>query len=77
MRELSDYTKVGPSARIQRLLAFNERLQNTPDSVQVLKDWNLALNPELVKIPARILPYPDIIFANGKVYVFAEVFIIS
>lgn len=66
MREMSQHTKVGPAARIERLLKFNQRLQNTPDSLRQLTDWNLGLSPELVKIPARILPYPEIVFGNGK-----------
>lgn len=63
---MATHTKVGPAARIDKLLTFNKRLQNTPDSLRQLTDWNLALNPELVKIPARILPYPEIVFGNGK-----------
>lgn len=66
MRELSQHTKIGPAARIERLLIFNQRLTNSPDSFRHLTDWNLGLKPELVKIPGRILPYPDIVFGDGK-----------
>lgn len=66
MREMSQYTKVGPAARIDRLMAFNQRLRNTPDSIRQLTDWNLSLSPDLVDIPARVLPYPEIVFGNGK-----------
>lgn len=66
MKELSQHTKIGPVSRVERLLQFNRRLANTPDSSRHLTEWNLALEPELVKIPARILPYPDILFGNAK-----------
>lgn len=66
MKELSQHTKIGPASRIDRLLQFNRRLANTPESLRHLTEWNLGLEPELVKIPARVLPYPDIVFGNGR-----------
>ena len=70
MREMAQYTKVAPAGRIDRLLAFNQRLQQSNESSRHLTDWSLGLDPELVKIPARILPYPQIIFGNDKRYAF-------
>lgn len=66
MKELNTHTKIGPANRIDRLLAFNKRLANSQESSRHLTEWNLALKPELVKIPARVLPYPDIMFGGGK-----------
>lgn len=66
MKELSTHTKIGPASRMDRLLAFNQRLANSNDSARHLVDWNLQLEPDLVKIPARVLPYSDILFGNGK-----------
>lgn len=66
MREMAQYTKVGPAARIDRLLNFNQRLQQSKDSAKHLNDWNLGLDPKLLQIPARILPYPDIVFGNER-----------
>lgn len=66
MRELSQHTKVGPSSRCEKLIAFNRRLAAAPKSAKHLTDWKLALDPNLVKIPARILPYPDLLFGNDR-----------
>lgn len=66
MRELSQHTKIGPAARIDRLLNFNRRLASSQDSARHLTDWNLGIDPELVKIPARIIPYPDLVFGNDR-----------
>lgn len=66
MRELSQHTKIGPASRIDKLLQFNQRLANSTESSKHLIDWNLGLEAELVKIPARVLPYPDIVFGNNK-----------
>lgn len=68
MREMAQYTKVSPAGRIERLLAFNQRLRQSNDSARHLADWSLGLDPDLVKIPARILPYPEILFGNEKKY---------
>lgn len=68
MREMAQYTKVAPAGRIDRLLAFNKRLQQSNESSRHLIEWNLGLDPELIKIPARILPYPEIVFGNNRKY---------
>lgn len=66
MKDLSQHTQVGPASRIDRLLAFNRRLSQSQDSARHLSDWSLGLDPTLVKIPARILPYPDLVFGNDR-----------
>lgn len=77
MREMSQHTKVGAGVRIDRLLAFNQRLQQSQESSAVLRSWSLALDPDLVKIPARILEYPNIVFGNDRVYVLHIAFFYS
>lgn len=74
MRDMAQYTKIAPSGRIERLLIFNRRLRQSPDSSKQLKDWDLELDPELIKIPARILPYPDIVFGNNRKYALNYIF---
>lgn len=66
MREMAQHTRVAPNARIERLLKFNERLRTSPESARQLNEWNLGLKPELVRIPARILPYPALVFGNDR-----------
>lgn len=64
MRELSEVTRVGPADRMKRLVKFNKRLADTDDSIKVLKNWNLELDPQLITIPGRILPSPKLLFGN-------------
>lgn len=66
MKEMAQHTKLGPQSRIDALLKFNHRLALCPKSKEVLKDWGLKLDPELVKIPARIMAYPSLIFGNDN-----------
>lgn len=66
MKELGQYTKIGPAVRMERLLAFNQRLNDCPESRQTLERWNLELDRELIKIPARILNFPKLVFGGDK-----------
>lgn len=61
---MAQFTHLPPAARIERLLNFNERLRSSKSAVQLLNDWNLGLEKNLLEIPARILPYPKIIFGK-------------
>lgn len=56
MRALSEHTRVSAGARIDKLLAFNNRLRSQPGIIQELKEWNLTLEDKLVSVPARVLP---------------------
>lgn len=65
MRELANHTRVNPQGRIDRLLAFNRRLQTEPQVVKEFKEWNLKLDNKLVTLPARIFN-PETIGFGGQ-----------
>lgn len=67
MRDVAVYTRVGPAQRIERLLAFNNRLQTTPESTACLREWNLNLDNKLVDVPARQLLAEKIQLGNNAV----------
>lgn len=64
MKSLANHTKLGPDLRIQKLLAFNKRLQSTPVCVQELTDWNMKLDSKLIEFTGRLLP-PEVICMNA------------
>lgn len=64
MKELSVHTRLNPNGRIQRLLSFNRRLQNEPQVVQELAEWNLRLDDKLANVPGRVLPTETIHFGQ-------------
>lgn len=68
MRAMSDHTRLSPADRINRLMAFNQRLHATPESCTALTEWNMQLDRRLVEFPGRALPQEEIIFGNGKKY---------
>lgn len=55
-RAVAAHTRINPHARIQKLLEYNSRLSRTPASTAILTEWNMRLDPNLIELPARILP---------------------
>lgn len=65
MQELATYTRLNPDKRVKALKKFNNRVQTTPESVNVLREWNMELEQELMTVDARELPPEPIIFGDG------------
>ncbi|XP_014605290.1 PREDICTED: protein aubergine-like isoform X2 [Polistes canadensis] len=64
MKSLSTHTRVSPEARIKKLLNFNRRLCSEPNIISELKNWNLKLENKLIEVPARVLPYENIVYGS-------------
>lgn len=63
---MAEYTRVSPSLRIAKLLEFNQRLQNTPQSMDILREWQVKLDKNLVEVPGRQLNLQKIMYGFGK-----------
>ncbi|XP_020807330.1 protein piwi [Drosophila serrata] len=66
MRAMSEHTRMNPDRRIDRLRKFNHRLQNTTESVKVLRDWNMDLEQNLTELKGRVISAQKIVFQSGK-----------
>lgn len=66
MRELSEFTRLNPEKRVRELEKFNKRVQETPESVAVLNEWNMQLERELMTVPARELPAEPILLGDDQ-----------
>lgn len=64
MRAMANHTRITPRVRIDKLMAFNERLSREPNVVREFTQWDLSLARQLVDVPARILPTETIMFAR-------------
>lgn len=64
MKDVSEFTRVGPAQRIAKLIAFNNRLHSSEKSIQCYKDWGLQLDTNLVSLTARELPAESIILGG-------------
>ncbi|XP_025996030.2 piwi-like protein Siwi isoform X2 [Solenopsis invicta] len=62
MSSLAAETRLNPTRRIEKLMSFNNRLQNQPAIVQELAEWNLQLDNKLLEIPARELKREKLFF---------------
>lgn len=65
MKAMAEHTRLTPDMRINRLITFNRRLQQTEQSTQVLKDWQMSLDTRLVEFPGRVLKKQTIKFGNN------------
>lgn len=65
MKAVAEHTRIGPGQRIRRLLDFNQRLKRTPEAMEVLKEWNMTLAPDLIEFTGRELP-PEKIVCNDR-----------
>jgi aubergine-like protein len=64
MKEISDYTRLNPEKRVNALIKFNRRIQDTPESARVFHDWCVELDRDLVDVDIHELPPETIIFGG-------------
>lgn len=69
---MKPYSQMVPRIRKDRLLAYNNRVRTTADSISVLREWNLDLDSRLVDVEGHKLQPEKLLFENGKehTYVF-------
>lgn len=44
MQQISAYTRLSPEDRVNALKKFNRRIQSTPESVKILREWSMELS---------------------------------
>ncbi|CAO1306056.1 unnamed protein product [Diamesa serratosioi] len=66
MNAVAVHTRLNPQDRVKRLLDFNQRLQKTAASTEVLQEYNVDLSKELIQLKGRVFPPEKIYFGNKK-----------
>lgn len=67
MAALTQHTRINPAERVNRLLAFNRRLQSNQQAVAELTRFNMTMDNKLVEIPGRIFGNESILMGpNNK-----------
>ncbi|XP_011303586.1 protein aubergine [Fopius arisanus] len=61
---LSAHTTVSPESRIQKLLAFNNRLLSSSTLKEELQSSNMKLDSKLVDVIGKVLPQEKLIFGD-------------
>lgn len=66
MKDLAAHTKLSPLQRVGAFKKFVENVNNNAQAKEVLSQWGLSLDPEPMKITARLLDEERIIFGRSK-----------
>lgn len=63
---MKPYSQMVPRTRKERILAYNHRLQTTEKSMEVIHDWNLQLDRQLVQINGWRIKPETLRFGNNR-----------
>lgn len=66
MKDLAAHTKLSPLQRVGAFKKFVENVNNNAQAKEVLSQWGLSLDPEPMKITARLLDEEHIIFGRSR-----------
>lgn len=66
MRELSTVTKTSPSFRRQEIQKFIKEIQSKSITRDILAEWGLQLNEDVVQLRARRLDPEEIVFGRNN-----------
>lgn len=66
MKAIADQTRMDPRKRMMALAKFNQRLQTTPASQDILRSWNMELDRQLIEIDGRKLKNENIIYGREE-----------
>lgn len=68
MKDLSTVTKMSPNQRREVIRRFTEEIGKNTVAQEILLEWGLRLNHDIVKFTARRLEPETIYFGNNKTY---------
>lgn len=63
---MKPYSQMIPRTRKERILAYNNRVRSTPESIEVIKQWNLGLENQLLDVEGHRLKAETLIFGNRR-----------
>lgn len=73
MRELANHTQLPPQKRVDELKKFANSINTKPKCHEVLRGAEMRLAKDLVSFDGRQLKQEEILFADGKSWVFISV----
>lgn len=74
---MKPYSQMIPRTRMQRLLDYNKRVQNSAASVDVLKEWNLELDRKLVELEGHRLKPEMLLFGGDRTHQYVSLLLIE
>lgn len=67
MKDVAQYTRVTPNQRIAALRQYLENVRKSDDAQQVLGEWGLKIDRDIINLKARQLENEVICFGNNNV----------
>lgn len=68
MRDVATYTRITPNQRANELVQFCKRVNEEPETRQLLANWGLRLVEKAVGLQVRLLDEEKVYFANNKTF---------
>lgn len=68
MRDVAAFTRISPNQRANELIKFCKRVNDTPETKQLLANWGLRIVNEAVGLQVRLLEEERVIFGNNKTF---------
>lgn len=66
MKDVATFTRISPNQRANELVQFCRRVNDNPETRQLLANWGLTLLDNAVGLEARQMEEERVIFANNK-----------
>ena len=66
MKEVGNYTRATPQARIDGMREFLKRIHESEEASKVLSDWGLSLSHNAITLAGRLLEKPTLHFGAGQ-----------
>lgn len=66
MRDVATYTRITPNQRAKELRDFCARVNQDPETRQLLANWGLRLKEDGLQLSVRLFDEERVIFANNK-----------
>lgn len=63
---MKPYSQMIPRTRKQRLLEYNTRVRQTQESIDVLTEWNLGLDRNLIEFEGHKLKPERLLFGENR-----------
>lgn len=63
---MKPYSQMVPRIRKERLLAYNNRIRDTEESMRVLQEWELDLDRQLVQFEGHRLKNEILLFGQNR-----------
>lgn len=63
---MKPFSQMNPRTRKDRIVAYNNRVRSTPESMNVITQWNLGLQNRLLEVEGHRLKAETLVFGGKR-----------